>query len=204
MGANLLLATEDFTNAAWTNLDATITPGAAAGPVGYSPSAAKATTIEDATTLAQALLFQDVAKAGGDTDAYISSVFVRKTAIQVFLSTQPFFVGVSSIGVGFNFDPSTGNTGISPDVTAPPAYGVVDFDSLWWRIWCRFADTLSNTAIRYFLYPARITQTAITESADSTALGSAIWWGANLTKSSVLLPYNPEPFYAIQRVVVRL
>lgn len=198
MAVNLLTATEDFTDVAWVNTSVTITADSTSPPSLYGPNAGGADTLADNDVLVGSNLFQAVVKDPGDVDTYLFSLFVAKQVTQVFMSIALSFAGVATTSVAFNFDPSTGDTGISPDFTSPPGYGVEDVNSAYWRIWCRYADPNSNTLIRTILWPARIDQSAITNSGDSAATGSVIAWGANLTKGASLLPYEPEPIYSFQ------
>lgn len=195
--ANVILHTEDFTDAEWTNNGTTITPGAAAAPSGFGSGAALATQLEDATTGAQSNVVGTYYTFTPNVSA-IGSMFVRKDAVT---SRQPTFLLTLNGGVrmdgGIILNTSTGVASVpTGDGTAPTAFGVIDYDSLYWRVWIKLTDTGSNDIARFYFAPAAYDN--IGDFASSGNLGSFIGWGANLTYTTTIQPYEPAPAYAGQ------
>lgn len=195
--ANLLTFTEDFSNAVWnTNGAIAVTTDTTLPPAVYGSNATLADTVADNSAAAQGNIFQQVSKSSGETNPYFGSLHILKDAdTSRFVEFNLQFRGVSTIGCAARINTSTGSivSYIGGGDDAPLDQGVVDA-GLYWRFWIKYADTLSNTAVRLVFFPA-ITNTSISNGADSSVTGSIIPWGANVTRSDTLLQYEPDPFY---------
>ncbi len=195
--ANLLALTEQFDNTSeWTNNNCTITANSGGtAPAIYGINATAPDTVADnsAGTLGQVQgAFKDILNDAAD---YIGSVFVQKDAVTTRFAavTIQITVGGTPIVSGVSINTSAGT--VAAIDTTPTASGVVDVDASWWRVWFRTANNnTGNVAVRMNIYPAAAT--TLGGTADVVTTGSVVLWGANITQSSSLLAYEPDPFYA--------
>jgi len=193
--ANILHFTEQFDNAYWSGTSL-VTANTAAAPSGFGVNAGLADTLEDNSAVAAQFLVSTYETIPNDSSDWLASLFVKKDAIT---SRFPRLVlqmnGGSGPLSGVSLNTSTGAV-VEGGETFPAttAKGTVDYDALWWRVWWRVPnDSSSNTQARFFLAPG---YTGITgDINDPTIMGSIIIWGANLTNTSTIQPYEPEPFY---------
>jgi len=191
---NLILHTEDFLDAEWTNNNITITANFAAAPASLGASAALATKFDDPSAALQtSLLGTFYAVAANST--VIATKFFRKDAVT---SRQP------SLGIGFTggtpkstaviLNTSTGVATVpTGDGSAPTDFGVIDFDASWWRVWVKQTDVGSNTLVR--LTAAAANYDNFGDFASGVTTGSYIGGYANLMVASAVSAYEPNPPY---------
>lgn len=195
--ANLLQFTEAFDDAYWSGGTATVTANSEAAPVDFGVTAGGADTLTDNSGAAAQYLLSTNATIPNDSSDWLGSVFVRKDAIT---SRFPRFAvqisGGSGPLSGISLNTATGVAVEAGDTyPATTAKGVVDVNALWWRAWWRVPnDSTGGTQIRMFIHPAYTSVPG--DIADGTITGSVIVFGANLTNTSTLQPYEPQPFYA--------
>lgn len=184
--------------AVWTANSVTVTANTHAAPAFAGGSAGLADTLADNSAVAQGNLVGLFYTIPADTADYTGSVFIRKDAVtdrwpELFLdinTTPAFSVSINT---------STGAFANGAD--APVTSGVVDVDSLWWRLWLQIANDGVGTDIRIFTYPDHLD--ALGGSAQSGGTGSAVYWGFNITNNTTLQDYVPEPFYSFPAGVSR-
>lgn len=189
--ANLLLKTEDFSHAAWVNTSVTVTADSTAAPSGFPTAAGLADTAADNSAVVKAGLIQDVTIPGSALN-YTFSLFVKKdTDTTRYLQLRLQFRDVAGFDSGVNFDTQNG-TFDDPGGIISSGGAVVNYDASWWRIWIR-EDSGGNTRVQCAIYPAA---TDVSSSAGNVVTqGSVIIWGANLTQSTVIQTYEPDPAY---------
>ncbi len=199
--ANLLAFTEQFDNATeWTNNNCTITANSGgSAPAIYGASATAPDTLADNSAAALGQVQGTLKDILNDSADYIFSLFIKKDATtsrfptiasQIAVGGTPAFSGVS-------VNTSAGTLAAADGVTAPSASGVVDVDASWWRVWFRTPNNnTGNVAIRINIYPAA--SSTLGGTSDVGVTGSIVAWGANITQSSSLQAYEPDPFYVFE------
>lgn len=199
--ANILIKTEQFDDTGvWTPNDSlTVTANTDAAPGFAGPSAGLADTLDDAQVAAQASLtsgYQGIANDGTD---WLLSLHVKKDS-----STTRFpylyldLVNGTRLQTFASIDTKNGLITTASGLPAFDATGVVDVDAVYWRFWARVANNnTGNTAIRCGFFPAATS--AHGGAADNSAQGNLVAWGANLTNTSAIQAYEPDPFYAFPR-----
>lgn len=194
--SNVLLDTENFGSANWTNNGSTITAGAYAAPAFAGQSATAASNVEDASAAAVTNILQVVDPVPNDASDWVASVFIRKDAITTaYPALVLSFINGTQINAYIAIDPVNGLLTDVSGQTAADARGVIDVDALWWRVWMRKANNASgNTAARVILYSAL--SDTFGGGFNSPSLRTLGAWGANLTNTSTVQTYDPNPFYA--------
>ncbi len=199
---NVLTFTEQFDNAAWSNASTTVTADTFAAPGFTGTKANRADTVQDATGAAVSSLTQDVGSSVVNSLDYTGSIYVRKDAVTSrFPAFQMSFLGATGVDAFVALNTSTGVVSDIVGLGAADAKGVVDVDSLWWRIWWRKANNATgNTLARMVVYPAL--SGTLGQSFDSSILGSIVAWGAQIEQASAVGTYVPSPFYSLPRLVL--
>jgi hypothetical protein len=192
---NVLHHTEEFNHAYWTAADGlTVSANAFAAPAFAGGSAGLADTLTDPTGANSGILLGTDETIPADSSDWTASLYVRKDADS---ARFPMFVLHLSSGTAVfasvSFNTVTGAIAAGVDGT-PDASGVVDVDSLWWRLWWRKANNgTGNNAARLYIYAAHAT--SLGGSGSSTPTGDLTLWGAQLENASVVGTYVPDPFY---------
>ena len=192
---NLLSFTEQFNNGAWTQGGSiTVTPNSAAAPSFANPKAGRADTLAD-NTVTEASSILNEATIADDLGDYVASVYIQKDAVT---TRFPAFIlallgGGTPLTGGVSINTSTG-TLADYSGGAAVASGIVDVDATWWRVWVRMTNNgTGNTTARWLFFPAQAS--SLGGGFDSTATGSSISWGANITNTRALQAYDPSPAY---------
>ena len=190
--ANLFLGTEAFHDTGvWTHNDITVTANTHAAPAFAGGSAGLADTVADTAAGAQGFLLSVWIDIPTNTDPYVGSIHIRKDANTT--RWPEFVIGTDSSVNGYvNLNTSTG--AIADGSTPPAASGIIDVDASWWRLWQRIANNGTGTALRILFFPDHLD--GLGGGGQSAGTGSVILWGVNITQSSTVQPYEPEPFYA--------
>lgn len=196
--ANLVLDTEMLDDVGtWSRNDSpTVTADFYSPPSTAAPGANGAEKVEDTDGLT---LFSNLTQnitIPNDSNSYVCSCFMRKDAVTTrFPELRLLFVNGTLLVYGLQLNTSTGAAAADPDWTVPISSGVVDVDANWWRPWFQGANNnTGNTIAEIAIYPA-ITDAGLGTTAHASAVGSIGVWGVNLTQSTVLLPYEPNPDY---------
>jgi len=192
--ANLILHTEDFLDAEWTNSNLTLTANFAAKPADLTPNARAASKFDDPSAAVQTNLlgtFYDVPA----NSTVVGSLFVQKDAVT---SRQPslavHFVGGVAKLVGIILNTSTGVASVpTGDGSAPTAFGVIDYDAIYWRVWVKQTDVDSNVSVRLIFSPANYDNFG--DFSNAAATGSIVGGYVNLVVAAVVGPYEPGPNY---------
>jgi hypothetical protein len=191
--ANILTNTEDLSHSDWVKEDSpTITTDQYAAPTFAGINAGRGDKLEDASGSAVCAVSQNE-NITSDTSTWVFSVFVRKDATT---SRFPAFVlrmqEGSTIEVGCQINTQTGE--IANFINAPDDKAVVDVDANWWRVWLKKANNgTGNTFLVARVFPAAAT--TLGGGFDSSLTGFIGMWGANVTNTSTLQAYEPDPFY---------
>jgi hypothetical protein len=194
--ANIILFTEQFDNSWWVKNDgATVTQDTHAAPAFAGFDAGLADTLHDAQAV-QTSIYSPYITIANDASAWTASVFMRKDAVT---SRYPLMVlefnGGTGIWTAASFGTSDGSSSDFPGFP-PAARGVVDVDDTWWRMWMRQPNNnTGNVNVRMGIFPA--SSTVLGGSGDGGVLGTIVAWGANISNSSVVEDYIPEPFYQV-------
>lgn len=190
--ANLVTSTEELDDTGvWTANSTTVTANTHAAPTFAGGSAGMADTVADNSAGSQGNLVGTYYDIPANTADYVGSVFIRKDAVTNRWPELVMQINTGPIGY-VNLDTSTGS--IADGTTPAAAKGIVDVDANWWRLWLRIANDGAGTAIRVIVYPDHLD--ALGGSATSAPTGSVVLWGFNITQSSTLQDYEPEPFYS--------
>jgi hypothetical protein len=192
--ANLLHFTEQFDDAYWSAVVVVVTANTHAAPAFAGINAGLADTIDDQSAGSSGALTGSYEDCPGDTSDFVVSRYVRKDAItsRFPILTMQFTSG-ATINTGVSLNTSTGATANANGLDAPDAIGCVDVDATWWRLWLRKANA-GGVAVRSNFYPAY--SATLGGAQDGAVTGSVIAWGANLTNTSTVQTYEPDPFYA--------
>ena len=183
---NLLVASEEFTDPAWTASGMSVTPNTHAAPNGEMV----ATTIADTGGSIQGIL-QTFTHFPGKL--HVVSAHVKKDAISRttrFGSMRIQYQGVTTLFYGIAFDTMTGEfllyggTGGSGHVG-----GVIDLGDFW-RVWIGGVDVPNNTTGRIIIYPSYGASSAWAGGGVTT--GSLIIWGAQAERASFPTDYLPQ------------
>jgi len=196
--ANILTFTEDFLNAVWTTFGSPgRTANTHAAPAFAGTSAGLADTLTDSDAGVQCNVKQSKAKGTDDTTNWTVSVYVRKDADSTRKpGIQMWFAdGGTEKARGVYVNTVTGALTASGSLGGPASSGVEDVDATWWRVWMTEADNgLGNPNIQLVIFPAQATGGGTND--DSTPTGSVIVWGANVTHTGTVQPYEPDPTYS--------
>lgn len=195
--SNLLTHTEDFSHPDWALTSATVTANTWAAPTTAAVGAGMADTVEDASAVDLGYI-QNVPKTiTSDSSAWLASVYIRKEAARTsdFPELYLSMTGGTTILAGIAFNPTSGVIGF-PSGGFVDASGVVNVDTDWWRVWWRKANNNSgNVSIVLRVYPAM--DHVFESGPDASAVGTLTVWGANLTNTSTVQTYEPDPAYAV-------
>lgn len=180
---NMLLYSQDFTNAAWTaGAGTTRTADTTLAPDGTL----SADTLTDTSTTTSNAAASQVISIPNDGSSYTASVFIKKTA---GAPTNPvcsliLFGGSIPVTTGTVIDTTTGTLNETSG-----SWGVVDAGG-YWRIWGRIPNNTSgNVSLQFSLYPIY--------SLDPPSTGSIVVWGAQVEKGSVLTDYTATTSAAV-------
>lgn len=196
--ANLVTKTEALDDTdVWTPNSTTVTANTHAAPAFAGPDAGMADTVTDNSGASQGNLVGTFYTIAADTSDYVGSVFIRKDAVT---NRWPdVALNINSGPIGFvNLNTSTG--AIADGSTPPAAKGIIDVDATWWRLWLRIANDGAGDLIRMYVYPDHLD--ALGGSGTSAPTGSVVLWGFNITKTSTIQPYEPDPFYSFNYLLV--
>jgi hypothetical protein len=191
--ANLVTSTEALDDTGVWSVDAVLTTNTHAAPAFAGVNAGMADTLnDDSATVTEGVvgLYYDIP---ANTNDYVGSVHIRKDAVTD--RWPQLIMNMLSGPIGHvDLNTSTGEAAANTTGgTAPAAFGVVDVDANWWRLWMRIPNNGSGTSIRLTAYPSRVS--ALNGDFGSAFTGSAVYWGFNITQSSTVQAYEPEPFY---------
>jgi hypothetical protein len=196
--ANMLVASEDFSDADWANNNLTLTANTEAAPMPYRVHGARgATRIADEDSGAQGNMFGNY-YAMTPNSMYIGSIFIRKEADGGRFPSfgMQMINGVVPAITSFTMSTFDGSVGVPNGGTAPTAYRVENYNEEWWRVWWKVIDTGSNTLVRIFWFPA--IYDAVNNSSESSGLtGGITAHGAMLEEAGVLSDYAPSPPYSV-------
>lgn len=197
MAVNIVPQTEDFSHATWASASVTVTTNTHAAPVFTGAHAGLADTVADNSAVAQGSLFEDYQTIVSDSSVWVSSIFVRKDSNTArFPEFDMQMAGGTGTYCGVSVNTQTGAIADSTD-GAPDSKGVVDFDSLWWRVWFTKANnSTGNTVLRFGLFPARAV--TIGGAPSATPVDSIIVFGCNQTNDATVQTYVPAPFYVFE------
>lgn len=186
---SILHFTEEFDDAYWT-ATSSVTADTNDPPSAFGINATDADTINDDSGAAVTGItgtFEDITV---DTTDWVCSLFVRKDAISTrFPSFVVQLLGSPSVFAGLSINTATGAIAS----TGATASGTIDVDTAWWRVWFRVANNGTANAARIFFNPSPTG--TLGGSDDSAIMGSVVVWGVNMTNSSVLQAYDPDPSY---------
>jgi hypothetical protein len=196
MSINIIPNTEDFSAGNWNPGSVVVTTNTSAPPAFAGTQATSADKLEDVSAVATSFIINTSVAIPVDSSSYIASLFIKKdsdtTRFPAFLLQ---FTDGSGQLTGVSFNTSTGAIANYFNVSPAPAdKGVVDVDSLWWRIWFKIANDGTSSLVRVFIVPCQAN--TIGQNDDATLVGFITGWGVNLTNTSALQTYEPDPFYA--------
>jgi len=185
--ANLMLWSQDWTNAAWTKVRMTITAAATTNPV---TAATDAQQWAPAATSGQHLTAQSVTLFAGAN--YTSSIYVEANGYHFVRAS--LFDNASGDEVYVDFDITAG-TILTPVAGAiagqPVAASIVSAGGAWWRISVtgRLPNLTTTAGIRFFVMNAAFNGPS-TGIPAYTGSGSAVYaWGADVTQGVDVRPY---------------
>lgn len=188
--ANLVTSTENLADTAvWTANSVTVTANTFAAPAFAGGSAGLADTVADNSASAGGSLIGLYYDITADTTSWVGSVYIRKDATttrwpEVFVQFQGGPAGFVSVNT---------STGAIANGSVPPAAsGIVDVDASWWRLWIRVVNT-SIDSVRMGVYPDHLD--ALGGATTSPPTGSVVLWGFNLTNTTTVQTYEPQPSY---------
>lgn len=189
---NTCLYSEDFSNAAWTAINAkNVVANTTVAPDGTTT----ADTISDASALVHEGI-QQVRVVENDSGSHCFSIYVRKTSG----GTAPTF--------GFNLVLNGGTTPINLTVRVNTDTGQrlgscpggIEDAGSYWRVWGYVANNASGNTFRYVqLWPA-VSAYGGGVSDVVTATGSAVVWGACWNSGATPAAYCPTTSAAITPV----
>jgi hypothetical protein len=196
--ANILVKTEQFNDTGeWTQTDLlTVTPNTDAAPAFAGAGAGLADTLVDAdgsNTCSLASGFHTITNNGTD---WLLSLFVKKdTSTTRFPAMYIDMQNGTRVEAFASLDTKNGLITTVSGLPAFDATGVVDVDAVYWRFWGRKANnSTGNNAIRCAVFVA---ESATFGGASNPGItGTVIAWGVNLTNTTTVQPYEPDPFYS--------
>jgi hypothetical protein len=198
--ANLQPKTEAFDDTGeWTPIDSlTITASTGSPPTFAGINATGPDTLTDAQASSNSALQSGFHTIPNDTSANIFSIYLAKdTSTTRFPGLYLDFVNGTRIQIYMCCDTKNGLITTFADLTgfAADASGVDDVDANWWRFWIKKANNATgNTQFDVRIFAAL--STTYGGSSSVSAQGSIVAWGANVTNSATLQPYEPDPTYA--------
>lgn len=178
---NLFTYSQDFDNAAWTKVAATVTANSAAAPDGTTTADS---VIEDSSTGAHQVTMVSSAQA---SVPYTVSCYLKAGA-RSFAALQ---VNATAAASWVSIDLSTGTVGT---ITALSGGGLpsasassVSVGNGWYRIILTFTPAAGNTQVQAYFGPAL---DATTRSYAGNGTGSVLVWGAQLEQRSSVTAYT--------------
>jgi len=184
---NELSAPEDFSDAAWTSA----APPVVTADTDYAPDGAKtADLVNDDNAAAHEFLDQDAAEYD-DAEPYSFTIFVKKDTVGRATRFIGFYLthyGIGTQDTILKIDTATGEYDLTTVTDGDSVGEVQDHSADWWQIVMGSKSDGSNTGLRVRGY------TALGASATwvngVAAIGSAVLWGAQLTKGAVPVSYG--------------
>lgn len=193
--ANVALATEDLSDiAAWTPTNSVVTVNTYPPPVFAGVNAGLADAVADVSAAAQGNIVGTWVDIAADTSDWVGSVYVRKDAVVDRWPDISMSMNSSGLVCSLSLNTSTGAVGVPNGANTPVAYGVIDVDAYWWRVWMRLANNGLGTAIRMAVFPSHL-DAGDNGFTGSAFTGSVVLWGFNITQGSTLQAYEPNPVY---------
>lgn len=195
--ANILVKTEQFNDAGeWSQNDfLTVNADTDAAPVFAGQLANPADTLIDNNVTNVCNLTSGFKTITSDGSDWLMSLFIKKDSITTrFASLYIDMQNGTRVEAFANIDTKNGLITTVSGLPTFDAVGVVDVDSIWWRFWARKANNnTGNNAIRVGFFSAQTS--SFGGGADNSAIGNITAWGANLTNTSTLQNYEPDPTY---------
>jgi hypothetical protein len=193
-GQNLILYSEDFTNASWVKSAVTVTGNATIAPDGTLTADKLA---ETATTSAHKVNSNLVSLPAGSNTGYIYAKAAERNLIVVnvvnTLSPYPLFSILVDLSSGLSSNSSVPQSGgiLYSSLVQPAGNG-------WYRISIT-GYTTSTSSVNHILEAYLATGTIQNHTTTYAGVaGSGVYvWGAQLTTGSVLQPYIPTTTAAI-------
>jgi hypothetical protein len=181
--ANLLTYSEQFDNAAWTNVGTpTVTANTTLAPDGTTT----ADTINDSSAVESQGRRQTVTIPASTTIAYTSSVYILKTSgtPTIFPIVNLRMTGGTTVDAYIALNTTTGATTTSGAVSG----SAVDAGT-YWRVTLVAANNgTANTSLLYTVFPAGAT--TLTTTLNVAATGSQVFWGAQVEAASAASTYQ--------------
>lgn len=185
---NLWLRSQEFDNASWSKVRATVSANTIAGPDGTTTAD---TLVEDGTAANTHLLRQDYASATSGT-TYTLSVFAKaKERSQIVLLFGADTAAFANEGVLFTLSGS-GTAAISTG--SPVAHGIEALANGWYRCWASATcASTTNAVLRIYLASSN----SSTYSGDGAS--GLYLWGGQLEAGRFLSSYIPTTTVSVAR-----
>lgn len=196
--SNILVKTEALDDTSeWTQSDLlTVTANTDAAPLFAGINAGLADRLVDSDASNIGTLFGGFHTITSDGTDWLLSVYGKKDTVTtrfplIYVDMQ----NGTRVQAYASLDTKNGLISNASGAPVFDAIGVIDIDSLWWRFWGRIANNnTGNNAIRCSLIPAGTLLFGGT--GEPAAQGTYPMWGVNLTNTSTIQPYEPDPLYA--------
>lgn len=184
---NLALRSQEFDNAAWTKLNASVAADATAAPDGTT-TADK--IVADSSTGVHRINRTATLVAGTD---YIASVYFK--AGEYGFGRIEFYHGTAAIAV--HVDLSDGTISYASSGTAGVTYGVTQHRNGWWRFWAKVTATGAGAGVLYLSGLPTGDGAGATFTGDGTS--GVFIWGAQLEAGAFPSSYIPTTSAAVAR-----
>lgn len=176
---NLIGVSEQFDNAAWSKVQATVTANTANAPTG----ALTADKLIATSVAADHKISKAVAGCTASV-AYTFSVYLKQAGLQWVALYNAFY---NALGKGRYFDLQNGTVG-GVFIGAPSDATIADAGGGWWR--CSITATSATTTLTHVIFLAN-GATGYSFTGDSIA--GVYAWGAQLEIGSTVNTYIPAP-----------